>query len=98
MLTYEEGEGILWVSPVFAPIFEQAGCEESAVVVTLDDCECGGCDNVRGPIDPVATILLHLPADPHHVVQRLTPEEAKAIGNALLTYASYIEEMVEDEG
>jgi len=88
MLVFEEGDGILWVKPIFASTNEE--CEEESVVVTIDDCECDRCDIVRGIIDPLATILLQIPVKNRHIVQRLTPQEAKAIGNALITYATDI--------
>ena len=95
MLTCEEDDGILWVQPIFAA--SEVECVESEIIVTLDDCDCEGCAEFRSGVHPVSTIFLRIPVKGKHVVQRLTPDEARAMGSALIRYARDIEDVVNSE-
>ena len=66
--------------------------EKHSIVATIDDCECFECECKRRPIDMLSTILVHLPTEYGMVTQRLTPSEAKALANALTSYANDINE------
>lgn len=88
MLSYDEDEGILWLHPVFAAITKPGSIVKSSIIVTIDDCDCEECDQDRGPVDMVSTLLLHLPTDAGMSLQRLSPSEARTLGNALVDYSN----------
>tara|TARA_Y100001963_G_C6395877_1_gene271890 strand:- start:122 stop:424 length:303 start_codon:yes stop_codon:yes gene_type:complete len=98
MLVSEEDEGILWVHPLFAAVMKSADTEPSGkpLVVTVDDCECIECDLKRGPIDFISTILVYIPTETGVIAQRLTPQEAEAIGKALIKFSQDVSSFQEE--
>lgn len=88
MLSYDEEEGILWLHPVFAAITKQVPDGKQSIIVTIDDCDCEDCDQDRGPVDMVSTLLIHFPTDAGIAIQRLSAKEARALGNVLVDYAN----------
>ena len=101
MLSCDADEGIIWLHPIFGATISNQPIEKHSIVATIDDCECMECDCKRGPIDIITSILFYLPTEHGMVTQRLTPSEAKALGNALISYANDIndfQEMIQDEG
>ena len=101
MLSYDEEDGIIWIHPLFGARLSKEGVEKHSIVATVDDCDCEECDITRGPIGILTSLLLYLPTEYGMVMQRLTPSEAKALGNALIAYANDITELnevLENEG
>ena len=101
MLSCDAEEGIIWLHPIFGATLNKEPVVKHSIVATIDDCECFECECKRGPIDMISTILFHLPTEYGMVTQRLTPSEAKALGNALISYANDInefQESIQDEG
>jgi len=96
MLSYDEDEGILWIHPLFGASVSTEAIEKHSIVATIDDCECWDCEQERGPIDFLSSILLHIPTEHGMVIQRLTPSEARTLGNSLISYANDIKSIQED--
>jgi len=96
MLSYDADEGIIWLHPLFGSTINKEAVEKHSIVATIDDCDCLECECKRGPIDVLSTILVHLPTEHGMVTQRLTPSEAKALANALTSYANDINEIQEE--
>mgnify|MGYP003983811389 CR=1 FL=1 len=90
MLSYDEDSGILWIHPMFGAEVNKERIEKHSIIATIDDCECLNCERERGPIDFLSSILLHLPTEQGMVTQRLTPSEARTLGNALISYSNDI--------
>ena len=96
MLSWDADEGIIWLHPLFGATVSKEAVEKHSIVATIDDCDCFECECKRGPIDMLSTILVHLPTEYGMVTQRLTPSEAKALANALTSYANDINEFQEE--
>ena len=96
MLSCDADEGIIWLHPLFGATVAKEAVEKHSIVATIDDCDCFECECKRGPIDMLSTILVHLPTEYGMVTQRLTPSEAKALANALTSYANDINEFQEE--
>jgi len=96
MLSYDEDEGILWLHPIFGAKIVEKTVEKHSIVCTLDDCECADCEAKRGPIDFLSSILVYLPTEYGMAMQRLTPSEARTLGNSLISYANDIDAIQEE--
>ena len=81
---------------LFGATVSKEAVEKHSIVATIDDCDFFECECKRGPIDMLSTILVHLPTEYGMVTQRLTPSEAKALANALTSYANDINEFQEE--
>ena len=96
MLSYDEDEGILWLHPLFGSKIANVTIEKHSIVCTLDDCECEDCEIKRGPIGFLSSVLLYVPTDYGMAMQRLTPSEARTLGNSLISYANDIDAIQEE--
>ncbi len=93
MLSAETQDGITWIYPIFGTLIEQLEDAKDAVVLSLDDCECDECEEERGPLMELNTVILAMSYDTKIMRQRLTSEEAKLLGESLLDMARTIDEL-----
>lgn len=92
MLEYDEDEGIIWINPMLVSEVLETKEKIYDVICTIDDCECHECDIRRGMIGIDKTIMIKIPLPgKKSVVQRLTIQEAKVLGRALVAYAENLE-------
>lgn len=96
MLSYDEDEGILWLHPLFGSKLSKESIEKHSIVCTIDDCDCEDCEEKRGPIGFLSSILLYVPTEIGMAIQRLTPSEARTLGNSLISYANDIDAIQEE--
>lgn len=92
MLIYEEGEGIIWITPMLESEVLRTRQKVKDIIATIDDCDCQECSVRRGLIGIDSNIMLKLPMpDGGSIVQRLSLQEAKMLGSALVAYAENLE-------
>ena len=92
MLIYEEDEGIIWITPMLQSEVLRTQQTVKDIIATIDDCDCQECRIRRGFIGIDSNIMLKLPMpEGGSVVQRLSLQEAKMLGSALVAYAENLE-------
>ena len=92
MLIYEEDEGIIWITPMLESEVLRTREKVKDIIATIDDCDCQECSVRRGLIGIDSNIMLKLPMpEGGSVVQRLSLQEAKMLGSALVAYAENLE-------
>ena len=96
MLSYDEDDGILWLHPLFSATLACDTVEQHSIVCTIDDCDCDECNKKRGPIEFLSSVLLYVPSEFGMIMQRLSPSEARTLGNSLISYANDIDAIKEE--
>lgn len=99
MLVYEEDEGIIWITPMLESDVLRTKHKVKDIIATIDDCDCEECDMRRGVLGIDSNIMLKLPLPNNgSVIQRLSVQEAKMLGSALVAYAENLEMINGDFG
>ena len=63
----------------------------------VDDCDCEECESDRGWVIPFTTIRIGIRKDNKTHIVRITPEEAKQLGEELISYSEMVNELSEEE-
>jgi hypothetical protein len=101
LLEYDEDEGIIWITPMLASEVIKTKEKIDDIICTIDDCDCHECGIRRGWVGIDRNIMLKIPLPgKQSVVQRLTIEEARLLGCALVAYAENLNNIMgeEDDG
>ncbi len=91
MLRHESGH--LIIDPIFASQYYQDDDNDCFLAVDIDDCDCSGCIDDRGPIPKYNTLTIGLVAGNRKISQRLTLDEAEKLSKTLRRYVKVLKDL-----